>query len=158
MSDQNKRVQIAIDVIKQLNTKTIKASPGNYFSFDINVNSDNSLRHNINNNQCDVCAKGAIFVSIVRLYKDLHNRGEGGYNKIFKNVISRHSEDFFTKAQLSEIEHAFEGWITPTGINYYPARLLTPEKRMRMIMQNIIDNDGEFKGDDYLVEVNKENA
>ena len=49
---------------------------------------------------------------------------------------------YFDWSALDKIENYFEGWLE--GNTFYSDNL-DPEIRMRKIMQNIIDNNGDFK-------------
>jgi hypothetical protein len=118
--------------------------------------------------QCTVCALGALFTSAVERFDRLKCGDVRARASCFMEGISirgsdikRYLNEFFSQEQIELIEHAFEGKdpggivvssasdrmramsfisiVTPSS-----AKAPEPESRMRIIMQNIIDNNGTF--------------
>ncbi len=172
MTDAQKRVQICKDVIKWLDSGKLKAQSGIYCSINkglSKVKANDELRPLILEGsipQCNVCAKGAMFMSCV--LKDNHlNKSE--YVKVFKNgrntqsTISERLPEF-TQKQLDLIESYFEGallglceesqdYLDRTE-NPFDLDLellgefkdnFTADERLRLIMRNIISNNGSFR-------------
>lgn len=91
---------------------------------------------------CTVCAKGALFLSLVSLENKYDFRGSFSEESsrtvgIFHYKIQDRLSDVFSVKQLDLIENSFE-----YGPNSHE-RLYAP-KRLRKIMENIIANRGEF--------------
>lgn len=145
LSNAEKRVQIAKDVLAQLALKKIQPEQGAY------VESSNG-------ETCQACALGALFVcTAVRTG-----------NKLEDVVLDAASDDYFgfdhireqlsplfSEAQLGKIERAFEGWGAgdePSDTNKYGSLMTeayndgisSPRVRMERIMRNIIANNGTF--------------
>jgi len=102
--------------------------------------------------RCAVCALGACFLSSIRLYDkitmpELTKYSE--YRKIymFGCDLKLHLAQFFTPDQICLIEAAFE-WFEVSAMkpaHEFGRRYPDGRTRLKAIMQNIIDNDGEFK-------------
>ena len=168
LSKDRKRVAIAKDVIAQLKSNKYQASPGDW-CFISNVSSDkfdtqSEVRDVINDNDttCEVCATGGIFASCVRLndqFKITNNRkpidNVDNTLGILPQSVLNHTGKFFSKSQIRLIENAFEcgnGYFAQYGFNSKDLRAIafgekfnTSEACMIAIMENIIENKGEFK-------------
>lgn len=122
LSDSEKRVEIAKDVIKQLKNRTIIANTGVYCNFEYDNISEDLYKSDVRSNfdklkslECNVCALGAILVSNTKFnngfsFKQLNNVRND-------NIISL--LDYFTDSQLTLIEFAFESWNIEDLINNY---------------------------------------
>ena len=144
------RVLIAQDVLNQLNLKKIIATKGKYFEFKGGVFDDNDFLHEvIARSSCEVCALGSLYYSRVQLANetkcDVVRSSAYGRDINLINNSGTMSEDllqYFNIAELDSIESFFEGWSEALEFAYNNP---DPEIRMRKIMQNIIDNNGDFK-------------
>ena len=113
LSDEQKRIEIAKDVIAALKAKKLSAGQMVYVN---NTNIDDIIRQDGSQQlqpllietqkECQVCAKGALFVC------DVIRRNEF---KVSKSVTSIDSDiilqklEYFSESQLNLIETAFEG-------------------------------------------------
>lgn len=146
MSLMQQRVAIAQDVINQLNARKFKATTGVY------------VRANkwAQEESCQVCALGALAVSVADgAMFDKY----GGYTDYGSNQSDCRLQlsSFWDEKELDEIEAAFERWVlrdqmTGEEIHNFSYKRLEPgspwrnsEERMKCIMQNIVDNNGEFR-------------
>ena len=187
LSAPKKRVALAKDVIIQLGIKNFKAYPGVYVFprvTDIgilqNIDTNNNIQQaNLLVSQgvisCEVCAKGAIFMSHVMKTNSCSVK-EVKYSNSNEPVTDRVSE-FFDRDQLNLIEAAFEEnpdmytedaiddlddgddiiWDLPDPKEIRKIEKLankavkfgdkykTPHNRLIAIMKNIIKNKGTFK-------------
>ena len=153
ISKAEARVLIAQDVLNQLNLKKIIATSGTYFAFeDVSFDGEDFLHEVLDKTQCQVCALGSLYYSRVQVANetrcDVVER-IGGYEEDFVlnsindvHTIMPDLNQYFDWSALDKIENYFEGWLeADTFYNNNP----DPEIRMRKIMQNIIDNNGDFK-------------
>ena len=186
LSAPKKRVAIAKDVIKQLGIKNFEACTGTYvYPRATDIGKLQELDTNTNKQQanllisqgivsCDVCAKGAIFMSHVMKTNNCSVK-KIAYSNHNREVTARVSE-FFDKDQLNLIEAAFEEesemysedaiddldtgddlWDVPdpkgvekveklaTKAEKFGNKYKTPHNRLIGIMKNIIKNKGTFK-------------
>lgn len=148
-----RRVMIAKDALKQLGAKRIKAACGTYVNVynlqrEAQVESTEQLQRLLHNpnltSQCHVCARGALLLSAVMyrndcfVYEDSATPSESEYIKEF------------SESQQDMIEAAFEEWTGNPG-GKWSAKFLTGEecsndqKRLELILKNIIRNKGTFK-------------
>jgi len=152
-------VAIAQDVIKQVNA--LHPVKGYYLSgnarSDVKLEDDLQKHADSATQSCSVCALGALILSKARLYNDVQvarlcAQVYGSSRLRFggaSTYIQENLSPIFTKEQLDLIEHAFECWPSDTeeearagsfGLVYDD-----PRDRLKAIMQNIVDNGGEFK-------------
>ena len=160
MKPWERRVEIAKDVIASIKTNKFLPRFGVYIknkkleqfedekSIDVsNCKTDEIVR---DLGKCEVCARGALFLSrfvinpltmsknsIMRDLFDFSEYGDEGYE--------------FNKFQLESIEIAFEGreigdlpWEHVEECIEFCKGVKSPEYRLLMIMQNIIDHNGTF--------------
>jgi hypothetical protein len=154
-----KRVAIAKDVIKALDAKVFKPRCGfAYVYFDCN-SSVSRLRELVDNDQrlfgsigldelraiesCTVCALGSMFIAHSRLGGDVSVK-----DAILQNYEDK-LEGYFELSQLDLIENTFESRcsdddVKDAGIRAFAREHKSADARLRAIMKNIIDNDGEF--------------
>lgn len=166
MSAEAKRVEIAKDVIVNLNSKRFQAEFAVWLNLDKPISAEN-----INNNvelqplmkdmeSCTACALGGIFACAVERFNDLKTKEcftYSYYHNFDKNSFSiinmkGYLEKFFDHDQIVLIEICFEsGQGGYDVVNdkqacaaamYY--HISNPETRMRAIMGNIIENNGQF--------------
>lgn len=103
LSEEDKRVAIAKDVIKQIKAGKYYASTGTYVNLDVKLSDDTSLQKHFDEITCDVCALGGLFMSNVK-FNNQCTYNELGCGK-FLDLLK-----YFSKEQLFLIEIAFEGW------------------------------------------------
>ncbi len=155
------RVEIAKDVLKQLDLKRLVATHGKWVDFisggyyDYKFPAESQVRSILKDKNCGVCALGGLFVASVERANALvvkevgydYGDGTGVFNPNLTS-ISNYLTRFFDQDQINDIELAFEkgkGGVTDTTLaKYYEPDVTDPEDRMRLIMNNIIDNGGTF--------------
>lgn len=132
MTDTEKRVAIAQDVIDQLDAKQLKACFGTYVY-------ENGV-------SCDVCAIGAAAVSLLN-----GNVGRDDYR--MRRLLA---DNGFTLQMLAEMEAYFEGWGNGNSNKYAYSKEhkiicntddewnKAADTRLRNCFQHIIDNNGEW--------------
>jgi hypothetical protein len=120
------RVQIAKDVIAQLDDKRAIASPGAYLKFIDNIfmpeDRRTELQDVIKDKRCEVCAVGALFVSAIDQYDNYNvenckNTYGGLIIGVYGFSMFSYLKKYFSAIQLSMIESAFEGVSTSTAIS-----------------------------------------
>lgn len=147
-----RRVKLAKDVLKHLRG-IVTATKGTYFLVNgISVNYRGQADEVVKENGCKVCALGALFVADVMIRDNMTvaNASSGG-GSIIKNRLKRH----FGSEQLTLIESAFEVMkmesegragklLKINNAIKFGFRYKSPKGRMTAIMNNIIENKGEF--------------
>jgi len=168
-----KRVMIAQDVLDQIRAKRYRAVTGkwvdpvwkrDYESQKIKYSPNHSAKDAFENkaiDHCKVCALGGLFMSCTNLNNhttiedleieaDFYLGDRVEYNEKISNGLNR----IFSQKQLILIESFFEGgegyFSSPRDDNYGEEKGIfyksySNYKRLEIIMQNIIDNDGTFK-------------
>lgn len=151
------RVAVAKDVLSQLNLNRYKPSPGVYLEFDSNELPDvfqGELQQHLPNlleNPCNVCALGALFVSQVNLYDEFpasnlrlecSSESDEDCLSISPYELKENLNKIFDRDIKTRIENCFEVRREFFEDTYLSE--MNPEARMRMIMENIIANNGEF--------------
>ena len=160
LPDNEKRIALAKDVIKHLNTKKIIVSQyiGYIRNHEIIIQIGDyvadkgklpELQPLLKEHVCQVCALGAMFVS------DIMNRNKykmdslGFYDLSLSSISERLT--FFSERQLELIEAYFEGGRTISFLDenheeaiYFHSINPNSQKRVIKIMENIINNNGEF--------------
>jgi hypothetical protein len=142
LSNKEKRIAIAKDVLVQIELGKYLATTGIYFYMDF----EGSYHKNganvqevllAKNPNCEVCAVGAAFASAARL----------GNNLFYKesNESDLVAELFGDDA--ANMEAAFERWDSPCvpEVQNFGRQYPDTTERLKAIFQNIIDNDGSFK-------------
>ena len=159
LSPSQRRVRIAKDVIELLSKKKITAAHQGYFlvrerknsfmnSLDY-IDDEHQLHEVIESNHCEVCALGGMLAATV-----LRTDGFSASNSVDGFQVKLKLKEHFDAAQLELIESTFEestGFMTRTlsleeeeKIFSFCKENSTPKKRLIKIMENIIENDGEF--------------
>lgn len=163
MTQDEKRVRIAKDVLASLKANKIIATPGSYC--DVNSNNYKSLENKSfqklllkeNEVSCEVCAIGSLFVSLVSRENDFRFKSNqlisGGTEAVLgiKDMIKK-LHPLFTKKQLFLMELVFEGddinnkFKDKTEEKAYQIykKFNTYEERLKYIMKNVIKNKGKF--------------
>lgn len=173
MSKRRQRIEIAKDVLAQLLSGFLVPKTGVYLNLDFEFPVPNSSQLQAvleNVPSCTVCGIGGVFVCAVRKANDImvssirsdwdssyeiEARGEG-----IKDYLAR----FFSPTQVLQIEQAFERWTLSGRDNYRPNEygviqhqnrggkaghfagdIPDAGTRMRLIMENIVANNGTFR-------------
>lgn len=151
-----KRVQIAREVIAQLDSEFLTARRGVYVDSDVYVDDPAQQLQKLlktsakQGDSCTVCGIGALFVCGVLRGNALTGTQislDGGDNfGVHGSATLKYLRRYFSWQQLARIESAFERWgkFTKDG-NEFARQVYDDETRMRLIMQNIILNNGTFK-------------
>lgn len=164
LTKNQQRVSIARDVIKMLKNKKIKAGSIYFDALKIDPIEFANFPHKdvhlvVDSTQCQVCALGGMLTATVMKVDGMK------FNYPFQPDISRDEvikklKNYFSIKQLDLIESAFEchakGSFQKTDRYYshvstwvkavdFGNKFKSKTKRMRMIMENIIHNNGEFK-------------
>lgn len=168
-SPAEKRIMIAKDAIEQIEAGQYIARQGVYLQNDDEdgknwINSGTKSLYGVDlqkwledsDNKCRVCAKGAIFASCIRYTDDYSPETE--IIKITRSTVGAHKEidrlaEYFREGQLELIEIAFEGDIIGSRTISFAEIESAKDfylgygsdmKRLKAILDNIIDNGGEF--------------
>lgn len=152
---RDKRVAIAKDVIYQLEEQMYRATKGHYVTLpNTPITSINKIEGQLQEHlgkimgaDCCVCAIGAMFLSKVNLYneckmEELGFAAHDGGTGFFDTQMRQNLEEIFDHEFLNQVESCFEGW----GDKGYKLYQDNPDnyQRMILIMQNIIENNGEL--------------
>lgn len=161
MNNQQLKIDIARDVLLQLKSNRFLASPGTYcqISNDLHVLDQGvSFKEVFTQKQsikCNVCALGAMFVSLINIQNEYSVGKMTHYGIDFRRL-----REVFGSRSMSLIESAFETTpmrdVVQECVTTIPqseleaaatwgSRYLDSTDRMRAIMKNIIRNKGDFK-------------
>lgn len=152
------RVVIAKDLIARLDAKRFKAS-GGYFQATTRIplkavaNDEAQVKEVFAAKVCRGCELGGMFAAALDRcnalkLEDLSPDSRVRQGHVDEYDIRDYLGRWFSNRTLHELEYAFEGWESHyTEIDYEQFYRAVPnaEKRMRLITQNIIDNNGTFK-------------
>lgn len=181
MTPEQRRVAIAKDALKQIEVKRYRPLRGHYVVgsefFDKNIVNDSRIGEqqvctvmSDNMPSCQVCARGALFLSSITLFDKLRVNSLPTLRYRFDNRYLYTSLDnidlcgadmqvqerkFFSKQQITLIETAFEGSVIHgnsnglTEVQIEAAELFSKNyknsnNRLIAILKNIIKNKGEF--------------
>lgn len=114
---------------------------------------------------CRVCTKGAIFVAAVDLFDQLSAKDgclkrDNSGTEMYSRIASDYGAKFFDDpVQWAMIEAAFERSTTHDYsddddlpyVSFVGWGPVNATDRMILIMQNVIDNNGDFKPEDVLI-------
>lgn len=171
LTKAEQRVEIAKDVIRALNSRKLIAESGVFFKsnedgvFNV-VSEQQQLKdafHDDKIEKCHVCALGAVFVEAAKhddeavnetgyVFPDYNNNNKMRWSNNSERM-RQHLKKYFSYTQLAMIENAFEqdncvyneNCTRSVGGASFAKDVESDSKRMKLIMQNIIDNDGTFK-------------
>ena len=165
------RMQLAQDVIDQLDAKRFIPKEENYFSLTASQKGKflDGMKHDGAETlkalkKCEVCQIGALMVAAVERHDALP------INKLFigatmnTDTVRSYLKKLFTKQQLSLMQSAFmqSAFTMPWQVPYtgrttraidFGNRFKRTGERMRAIMQNVIDNKGTFKPEKIHAEI-----
>lgn len=163
---EKKKVLVAKDVIKHLNSKKIIARQMSNVKFvgkKFNYYADpkGSIKEYMcsapaDDHDCAVCAKGGLFMSIIGRANKLQFEDVYFGTTVSSSVFNQVLYNIFGREQIDLIEIAFEGrsdfyWmgmVKPQdrlAAIEFNKNVLDPDKKLRAIMENIIKNNGEFR-------------
>lgn len=166
LSRSEKRVAIAKDVIKLVNTNKIKPKSGTYLKIPKRLREDEKLDKAIKEVTCTGCALGACFIGLVDQGDKLRVSDILGeftdlngirFGSVDDNDFRQHLRKVFSPKQLSLIESAFEKQhfeddkcledIEEQQAQAIKFGVKFPSVNSRMIgiMRNIIENKGTFR-------------
>jgi hypothetical protein len=165
--DAVKAVAIARDVLKQLRMDKLRTATNFYIHNwkplpETILYEDDAQQHlDLIQKSCQVCAKGAAFLSYIRLYNKVNMRKLGLIKHDNQTTIVKRGDDdwnelreVFGKSNLDLIEYAFEGLIiqgpsissqNKEYVESYHYCIGNSAKRLRAIMINVVRNKGVFK-------------
>jgi len=161
-----KRIMIAKDVLAQIKAKRYFPESGEWVkplwssdqkSIDIKLDPNSSVKDAFKSkaiNSCQVCALGGLFMSCTNLNNnttvgDLTKESYIGDLVADDDKISNGLNRIFTQKQLILIESYFEGsqgYFKGDDVKTFVfLETYNDDERLKMITQNIIDNNGTFK-------------
>lgn len=156
MTMMEKRVALAKDVLASIKAKKYISSPGTYVSLIKNkCGYDDSIDHTMENLMdtqvtCEVCAIGSLFVSKFKLTKKTEFDGMddddmiASMSGIFGMKALRKLEYFFEGRDVAD-EFSTDAKLEDDVLSFTSIKAnRDPETRLVSIMQNIIDNNGNF--------------
>ncbi len=159
-----RRVLIVKDALLRFNLNNIKLDPGNYVTVSKSnkyINTEDkeaSFKEFINKDDitCDVCAKGALFCTIVGRDNQLsyNDSFQGAWDNNLNNKPHKVLLKYFTAEQIDAIEIAFEGSsylfdvtfnknLHSNSVCFYH-KYTNSIDRFLAICENIITNKGTF--------------
>lgn len=172
LTKKQMRVEIAKDVLKQLRRKDIplKAACGYYVDGvlpeEITIEGSEEIQKHVDVLQanCEVCQKGALLLSMARLYDKVTVAdvfygsaiGHGCTASASGDEVTEKLKEFFSESQLELLESAFECCSffgkrdyrefssVQRGAIGFGMGFSDAKKRCGAIVKNIIDNDGTF--------------
>lgn len=167
LSVEDKKVKIAWDVLQQLDSAKLIPVKGIYFSSKSNnthIDSENYREELKTVEFCHVCALGGLFASYAlnseKPIKGIDSRSH--YLDVGSLDITVNLSGIFSKDELDLIEWCFESWadidqaINTKVKNWIDCTIkLNTDKKMRLIMENIVVNKG-FRPDILPVCINNE--
>ena len=161
-----KRVMIAKDVLAQLKTKRYVAESGCWVKPNIHSAWEKKLSHHDSVQElfieqkiesCNVCALGGLFMSCTNfnnntLLEDLDDASEELGNLIDEEEkLSNKLNKIFSTNQLKLIESYFEAnsgffrdYDEDDRIEVFYNKYPSDKKRLQLIMENIVENEGTF--------------
>lgn len=164
MTRAEQAVAVAKDVIEQVQSQKYYPSKGTYLKMpDLEKYEGKklpaSLQEVLETQQCDVCAIGGVFASMVRLGNTVRTYKvvEDCAVSVNADYLIKKLEGIFSPTELRAMEFVFEG--TNVGfdrcsVNYSSVSLYAkdmrskypnnPTARLVAVMQNVVDNGGRF--------------
>lgn len=150
LSRQEKIVAICRDVVARMDADLIKAYSGIFWNHIDEEKGTMTPQEHFNQKACEVCAKGGIFSSWVGNFNKISwsdaVRVDEHTDRMPKELVKVFGEDL-----LNKIETAFEQTVYPWCLGTKDICKYTywcdeedSEDRLREIMNNIIENDGDF--------------
>ena len=153
LTNKKKRLAIAKDVILAVNQEKFipKEGYGYYTLEGEKANEDGEISYDAGDDvevqgllndgmKCNCCAMGAVLMSKIRLGNDCTL---GKLEHSSDSFIIRELEGIFSRHELRTMEHVFEGEGDFSEMEFYK-RYNNAYDRLIAIMENVIENDGEF--------------
>lgn len=147
MSPAEKRVTIAKDVLAKLDAKVMAAKHRYYAVTDavIRVQNFGSRLSGVSGTNCNVCAIGSVACSLFN-GDVVADAGE----HVYREELITKLTPYFTPETLDAMEAVFEGNGETDSDEFAYSGVVfdvpgDADTRLRAIMQNLIDNQGEFK-------------
>lgn len=155
-NDRDKAVQLAQDILDQLEVGSLRAVAGRYEGSGIADyaagHPDEQLQPKLLKTNCAVCAVGALVVAKCRRYNALTGRDyyESDLHELLQDVFS------FKQAHLIEVAFEgtvyswnsyFTGWDTPA--QDFRSEYPDDTHRLQQICLNIIHNNGVFDPENH---------
>lgn len=171
LSDAKKRVAIAKDALDQVLAKNYKVKTGQYVTFlgtgspvEKSEELDVPVACNLQDVKCQVCARGALFVSALRKDASIEPETLPSSDFLGNDEITETENNYFSREQLDLIESAFE---TDAFCDEAPEELAmaavlygmslgNKDERLVAILKNIIRNKGEFVIPDKFIKAGEE--
>lgn len=161
MTPAAKRVAIAKDALEQINKGLFNPRHGAYVEFyeSIEVKDNNQeLCSLIEDKGCNVCARGALFLSTVRKFDNFSvskiDKYDGTIDSIGQYEFKSYESNFFDRKQIRMIECMFECNSDHANVKdskkmidaavTYGESFHYSKDRLKEICKNIIRNNGEF--------------
>lgn len=159
LSDAKKRVAIAKDALEQVLAKKYKVKTGQYVTFlgsgspvAKSEELDVPVACNLQDVKCQVCARGALFVSALRKDASIGPEYISNDENLGNDDIQMTEDQYFSREQLDLIESAFEvdqfcddaPEEMAMAAELYGRSLGNKDERLVAILKNIIRNKGEF--------------
>jgi hypothetical protein len=184
MSKAQARILIAKDVIAQLRCGKMESTPMTYLDIytkdgvdqlftDADVKKGRDVRDVLKRRmkKCNVCAKGAIFISTIMKFdrlpvdeKVMPRFAQQDDENLSEMASEGDYRGFFTPRQLDLLEHVYECGLV--GDMFFEAttaqfegrnalskrfpRRVKDKERLIVMMQNVIDNNGTFKPEKFV--------
>lgn len=158
LTPAQRRVEVAKDALKQVQSGIWKAQRMSYVVFDTDQNLTQTC--SFENTECQVCARGALFLGAVNKFNNYDPEQEINYPDEVQEMNNHHFGDvedrLWSKSQIQMIECVFESGDVGTcpKISDYKCVDIWSEKypnlqdRLVAILKNIIRNKGTFKIND----------
>lgn len=166
-SPEQKRVMIAADALARLDTKQLIAETGRWVEIwetpvGTKFNADvQDLLLNKSGFKCNVCALGSLLMGAIRFKNSVDLEDLEGLRQSFDSLcwLPQNITNYFSEDQLQLIEFTYEGgngWFTEGRENLtiskedqvkalkFSQQSKDPDTRLRMILKNIIANNGTF--------------
>lgn len=165
MTNPQRRVAVAKDVLLQLELGNVKATNGtyarplrdkDYITLESAVDEGLGLKAVICDIKCEACARGSMFLSFVRLFNgvDANNdlntlaqdatQPDGWDMSQNRDIKDLFGDDYALIENYFEAEDANAKYAWSTEIDKWGAKYKNPRTRLELLMKNIVKNKGEF--------------
>lgn len=168
LSQSEKRLLIMRDTLSLIHAGSLKMETGNVvnvyqlkargYDADLDLKSHLQKFFNDKRNECEVCQRGALFLSLV--YRDnkfktldlANTMSSTAYGQFRCDVIDKRLLDVFDEQQIVMMETAFEGYHNKEYLGeelylkcvYFADQLTKPSQRSIAILENAIAHGGIF--------------
>jgi len=152
-----KRVMIARDVLLQLASHTFRPTKGTYVYAEFRTpkkGTEQVCDVLSSMTRCEVCGIGALFLGAIGVADNYTLADAGGDSENYALVpgsirIREYLEQWFSVETIKNVEVAFElwGWSEEGSAGAFARDVSGSTERLRLIMENIVANKGEFRYD-----------